>query len=115
MRIRSFVAAVVLVSFATALTAQGARAADSPSTTAPAHVDFDRAIARVVTQQSQGDHPDPLHTKRSNPVSMQYGPGGGGGHMMMVMSIVGMLAGVGMTYYMIKQVQKTTNQAKEGQ
>lgn len=43
---------------------------------------------------------------------MQAGYGGGGaGHMMMVMSLVGMVAGVGMTYYMIKQMQKTTNNA----
>ena len=44
---------------------------------------------------------------------MQRGYGGGGGHMMMVMSLVGMVAGIGMTYYMIKQMQKATGEASQ--
>ncbi|MGH9408349.1 MAG: hypothetical protein ACRD1V_02725 [Vicinamibacterales bacterium] len=36
---------------------------------------------------------------------------GGGGHVMMVMSILGTVAGIGATVYMVKQMQKTTQQA----
>jgi hypothetical protein len=112
MRIRSLVTVAVIVSFATALTTSVARAADGSSTTTPAHINFQQAIARAVENDSpNGAKPDPLHAAHANRVSMQRGYGGGGGHVMMVVSLVGMLAGVGMTYYMIKQMQKTTSQA----
>ena len=39
---------------------------------------------------------------------MQGGGGGGGGHAMMIISMIGMVAGIGMTYYMIKEMRRTT-------
>ena len=35
--------------------------------------------------------------------------GGGGGHAMMIVSLVTAAAGIGATYYMVKQIQKTTS------
>ena len=83
------------------------------STGSPAvHVDFQKAIAQAVQQSPAEPHVNENGSNRGNQPAIQAGQGGGGGgHMMMIMSLVGMVAGVGMTYYMIKQMQKTTNQA----
>lgn len=115
MRIRSFIAAALIAALGTTLvpTVQAAEAtATAPGTR---HVDFDKAIARAVEQTSSVHQSESLGANRSSAPAMQRGYGGGGGHMMMVMSMVGMLAGIGMTYYMVKQIQKTSNEASKGQ
>jgi hypothetical protein len=112
MRIRSLVAAVVIVAFSTVGISPAAWAGENPTGSAAAHVDFQKAIAKAAQQPSSAPRVNLSGSTRANQPAMQAGyGGGGGGHMMMVVSLVGMVAGIGMTYYMIKQMQKTTNQA----
>ena len=111
MRIRSLVAAAVIVAFSTVGMSPAAWAAESSTGLPAAHVDFQKAIAQAVQQSPLEPHVTLNGSNRANQPAMQAGYGGGGGHMMMVMSLVGMVAGIGVTYYMIKQMQKTTNQA----
>jgi hypothetical protein len=112
MRIRSLVAAVVIVAFSTVGISPAAWAGESAGASPAAHVDFQKAIAKAVRPSSSDPHVNLTGSNHANQPAMQAGyGGGGGGHMMMIMSLVGMVAGIGMTYYMIKQMQKTTNQA----
>lgn len=111
MRIRSLVAAVVLVAFGT-VGLSPAWAGQDPVGSAAPHIDFQKAIAQAAQGPSSAPHINVTGSSRANQVAMQAGyGGGGGGHLMMVVSLVGMVAGAGMTYYMIKQMQKTTNAA----
>src|SRR5260221_3327924 len=99
MRMRSFVTAVVIVSFATVLTTQTARAADGPSTATPGHVNLQHAIARAVEKDAQAStRSGALRADRGHQVAMQQGYGGG--HTMMVLSLDGMLAGAGIEDYL---------------
>jgi hypothetical protein len=111
MRIRSLVAAVVIVAVSTVGISPAAWAGESAGAPPATHVDFQKAIAKAAQQSSSDPHVNLTGSNRANQPAMQAGYGGGGGHMMMVMSLVGMVAGIGMTYYMIKQMQKTTSQA----
>lgn len=114
MRIRSFVTAAVLVALGTALIAPAAWAAENPANPTTPHVNFQNAIAHAVERESSRHRADAVSSSRANQPAMQRGyGGGGGGHMMMVVSMVGMVAGLGMTYYMIKQMQKTTGEASQ--
>ena len=113
MRIKSFVAAAVIVAFGMGLVPPAARAEDSPAAVTTTHVDFQKAIAHAVAQSSGAPQGVTVPLGRHSKPAMQSGYGGGGGHMMMVMSLVGMVAGIGMTYYMVKQMQKATNDATQ--
>jgi hypothetical protein len=116
MRIRSFIAAALIAALGATFVAPAAHAAESTSTGTAPRVNFDKAIARAVEQSSAARQPEQLRASQSNAPASQRGyGGGGGGHVMMAMSIVGMLAGVGMTYYMVKQMQKATKEASQGQ
>ena len=76
----------------------------------------EKAIAHAVAEAPPIRRAEAPRADRVNGTLMQRGyGGGGGGHMMMVMSLVSMVAGVGVTYYMIKEMQKATNQAAAGQ
>ncbi len=112
MRSRSFVTAAVIVALGTALISPSAWAGENAPVAAVTHVDFQKAIAHAV-EQSASRQVDGVQSNRANQPAMQRGYGGGGGHMMMVVSLVGMVAGIGMTYYMVKQMQKATGEATQ--
>jgi hypothetical protein len=113
MRSRSLVNASVIVALVAALTSPSARASENAPDVASAHVDFQQAIAHAVERSESIRQADAAQSNRANQPAMQRGYGGGGGHLMMVVSLVGMVAGVGMTYYMIKQMQKATAEASQ--
>jgi hypothetical protein len=116
MRIRSFVAAMVLTSLGSALASPALLAADNSGVVTPpapvASVNFDKAIAHAVEQASAVRRVDGIPITRTGQPALQRGYGGGG-HMTMVISLVGMVAGIGMTYYMVKQMQKVTTEATQ--
>jgi uncharacterized protein HemX len=106
-----FVTAAVIVALGTALISPSV---GQERTGRPYHhVDFQKAIAHAVEQSASTRQVDGVQSNRANQPAMQRGYGGGGGHMMMVVSLVGMVAGIGMTYYMIKQMQKATGEATQ--
>jgi len=115
MRSRSLVTATVIVVLGAALTLPSARASENApdAVMAHAHADFQQAIAHAVERSQSIRQADVTLVNRANQPAMQRGYGGGGGHLMMVVSLVGMVAGVGMTYYMIKQMQKATGEASQ--
>jgi hypothetical protein len=113
MRSRSFVSAAVIVALGAALLSPSARASENTPDVSIPHVDFQQAIALAVEQSAPIGQVDATRSNRANQPAMQRGYGGGGGHLMMVVSLVGMVAGIGMTYYMIKQMQKTTGEAAQ--
>jgi hypothetical protein len=113
MRSRSFVTAAVIVALGTALLSPSARASENPPDVSTTHVDFQQAIAHAVEQSASIRQVDATRSNRANQPALQRGYGGGGGHVMMVVSLVGMVAGIGMTYYMIKQMQKATGEASQ--
>jgi hypothetical protein len=115
MRIRSFITAAVIVALGSAIVSPSAWAGENPNPVTTPHVDFQKAIAHAVEQAPSLRRDELSQADRANQPLMQRGYGGGGGHMMMVMSVVGMVAGIGMTYYMIKQMRKITDQAAQGQ
>ena len=113
MRIKSLVAAAVIVALGMGLVPPSARAEDNSTAVTTTRVDFQKAIAHAVEQSSGGRQGATVPLGRVSQPAMQSGYGGGGGHMMMVVSLVGMVAGIGMTYYMVKQMQKATGDATQ--
>jgi len=106
---RSVVTSLLVVALVAAGAVTSARA-EEPKPAAPRSVDLgaaiDRAAARMAAEPVRRDsRPTPSASRNE----MMQG-GGGGGHVGMIISIVGAVAGAGATYYMVKQMQKTTNQ-----
>jgi hypothetical protein len=111
MRIRSFVAALVIAALGSTSIVPAASAGEPSKVPAAHRIDFDKAVANAVEQQISRKPADALTANRAGQPAMQRGyGGGGGGGVMMAMSIVGVLAGIGMTYYMVKQMQKATKE-----
>ncbi|HZP48194.1 MAG TPA: hypothetical protein VFB07_06665 [Vicinamibacterales bacterium] len=68
---------------------------------------IERAAARAAANQAKAD----AATARQPRVAMmQTAGGGGGGHVMMVVTLLSTVAGLATTYYVIKQMQKTTSE-----
>ena len=91
-----------------------ARAAEEESTPVAGdravslNASIERAAARAAADQSKKPMQAPMFASATAGQSAS-GSGGGGGHTAMIISLVSLAAGIGVTYYAIKQMQKTTN------
>jgi hypothetical protein len=110
MRSRRSIAAIVVASFFVGLLPGIARAdsESAPNSAAPTttiRASVDRAAARLATQPS-------VDTRNQRAASAAQGPmGGGGGKSMMIVSLVTTVVGLAATYYVLKEMQKQTDQA----
>ncbi len=111
MRSRRSIAAIVIASFFVGLLPGTARAASeaarnsaAPTTTIRASVD--RAAARLATQPSVD-----ARNQRAASSGQGYPMGGGGGKGMLIVSLVTTVVGLDATYYVLKEMQKQTDQA----
>ena len=110
MRSSRSIAAIVVASFLVGL-CPGIAWADTeaapnsaPSTTIRASVD--RAAARLATQPSVD-----ARNQRAASAAQGMPMGGGGGKGMLIVSLVTTVVGLAATYYVLKEMQKQTDQA----
>jgi len=66
-----------------------------------------RAAERAAADQSRKPMQRPMFASANGQAAS--GSSGGGGHTAMIISLVSVAAGIGVTYYAVKQMQKTTN------
>ena len=68
------------------------------------------SIDRAVVRASSG-HTGPvtLPSHGTPRIAKQASNGGGGGHTALILGLVGTAAGLGATYYLVKETQKQTN------
>jgi uncharacterized protein HemX len=105
MTIRRWVSPVLIGAMLTAFAPVNAWAAgpESSKSTKPTAAPLNAAIARAAADAA---HNPSLQLRTAPPksgVRMQ-----GGGHTMMVITLVSTVAGIGATYYAVKQLQKNT-------
>jgi hypothetical protein len=102
-----FVSVAVLASFlVTALPGITWAEEPKPATTESA-ADLRSSIDRAAKDGSARLSITRPSSKAATSMSQNTG-GGGGGHAMMIVSLVTAAAGIAGTYYMVKQIQKTT-------
>jgi hypothetical protein len=70
----------------------------------------ERAAARLEPTISTAAPAD--HRPVSRAMQAAYGGGGGGGKTMLIVTLVSTVVGLGATYYMIKEMQKQTNEGQ---
>jgi len=110
MRSRRSIAAIVVASFFVGLLPGIARAdteaAPNSAASTTIRASVDRAAARLATQPS-------VDTRNQRAASAGQGMpmGGGGGKSMMIISLVTTVVGLAATYYVLKEMQKQTDQA----
>lgn len=80
---------------------------ESQKTTGNLHL----AIARVAAESAHDASLQMLPARPTGTDPNVRKQSSGGGHAMMVMTIIGSLVGVAATVYMVKELQKTTKQA----
>lgn len=68
-----------------------------------------RAAERAAAEQSKKPMQRPMFASATAGQAASGSSGGGGGHTAMIISLVSLAAGIGVTYYAVKQMQKTTN------
>jgi hypothetical protein len=111
MRSHRSIAAIVVASFLVGLCPGIARAdteaapnsAASPTTI---RASVDRAAARLATQPSVD-----TRNQRAASAAQAVPMGGGGGKGMLIVSLVTTVVGLAATYYVLKEMQKQTDQA----
>jgi hypothetical protein len=110
MRSHRSIAAIVVASFLVGLCPGIARADTeaAPNSAAPATIraSVDRAAARLATQPSVD-----ARNQRAGSAAQGMPTGGGGGKGMMIVSLVTTVVGLAATYYVLKEMQKQTDQA----
>ena len=110
MRSSRSIAAIVVASFLVSLCPEIARAdteaAPNPAAPTTIRASVDRAAARLATQPSA----ETRNQRAASGGQAAYG-GGGGGKGMLIVTLVTTVVGLGATYYMLKEMQKQTDQA----
>jgi hypothetical protein len=109
MKTKGFVAVVLAASILVGAYPGTARAGE-PTTRPAQSVDLRAAIDRAATQLAAQPATAPHKPHSSNAGQAAYG-GGGGGKGMLIVTLVTTVVGLGATYYMLKEMQKQTNEA----
>ena len=111
MKTRRFVAVVLAASILAVALPETARAGE-PTTRPAQSVDLRAAIDRAATQLAAQPATAPAKQHSSSSAGQAaYGGGGGGGKGMLIVTLVTTVVGLGATYYMLKEMQKQTDQA----
>ena len=111
MKTKRFVAVVLTAAIMAAAFPGTARAGESAARPAPSidlRAAIDRAATRLASSATARNEPRPA--ARASAGQAAFG-GGGGGKGMMIMTLVTTVVGLGATYYLIKEMQKQTEQA----
>lgn len=101
--------AAVVAALVSGLLPAQARAAESPATSGgstPLRAAIDRAAVRASNTQIA---PVGLPAHGKTRIAKQASNGGGGGHTALILGLVGTAAGLGATYYLVKESQKQTS------
>ena len=110
MKTKRFVPVVLAASILAVALPETARAGEP--TTRPAQSDDLRAaIDRAATQLAAQPATAPAKQHSSSSAGQAAYGGGGGGKGMLIVTLVTTVVGLGATYYMLKEMQKQTDQA----
>ena len=110
MKTKGFVAVVLATSILVGAYPGTARAGE-PTTRAAQSVDLRAAIDRAATQLAAQPATSPRKPHSSSNAGQAAYGGGGGGKGMLIVRLVTTVVGLGATYYMLKEMQKQTDQA----
>ena len=110
MKTRRFVAVVLAASTLAVALPETARAGE-PTTRPAQSVDLRAAIDRAATQLAAQPATAPAKQHSSSSAGQAAYGGGGGGKGMLIVTLVTTVVGLGATYYMLKEMQKQTNEA----
>jgi len=110
MKTKGFVAVVLATSILVGAYPGTARAGE-PTTRAAQSVDLCAAIDRAATQLAAQPATSPRKPHSSSNAGQAAYGGGGGGKGMLIVTLVTTVVGLGATYYMLKEMQKQTNEA----
>jgi hypothetical protein len=110
MTFRKLVSVSVIAACVAMLPPASARANDGAppekrTTTVDFRASLDRSAAKLAADNTSTRPDNPFGSRES--AAMQTGAGGGGGHTMMILGIVGTVVSLAATYFVIKQVRKT--------
>ena len=106
MTCRTFVSATLIASLLLAAAPITARAAEGQKPAPTLRASFDRAVADAVAAQKALPAPKAVRARASAATGAQSG--GGGGSSTMVISLIGIAAGLAGTYYIVKEMNKQT-------
>ena len=110
MRITRSITAVALLAFLSATMPAPARAQSAPGAPTPLRASIDRAGVTAAQAAVPARRPTPVHREQ------MMGGGGGGGAGTMVMTLLMTAASLAGTYYLVKEMRKSNDQAaKSGQ
>lgn len=110
MTLRKIVSATLMASLLLAVAPITARAADGPTPAPSLRASMDRAVADVVAAQKANPAAKAVRREASAAAGARMTGGGvGGGKGMMVMMILGTVAGLAGTYYVVKEMRKQSN------
>lgn len=104
MRFTRSVTAVSLLAFLSATTPAPALAQSAPGAPTPLRASIDRAAARASEAPTPARRPAPVRRQQTM-------GGGGGGAGMMVMTVLMTAASLAGTYYLVKEMQKSNDEA----
>ena len=110
MKTRRFVAVVLAATTLAVALPETARAGE-PTTRPAQSVDLRAAIDRAATQLAAQPATAPAKQHSSSSAGQAAYGGGGGGKGMLIVTLVTTVVGLGATYYMLKEMQKQTDQA----
>jgi len=113
MTTKRFVAVVLAASILAVAfpeTARGGEPAARPAPSINLRAAIDRAAAGLASSAS-ATAKEQRPAARASAGQAAFGGGGGGGKGMMIMTLVTTVVGLGATYYLIKEMQKQTDQA----
>ena len=106
MTLRRLVSATLIASLLLAAAPITARAAEGPKPAPSLRASFDRAVADAVAAQKALPAPKAVRGRASAATGAQSS--GGGGSSKMVISLIGIAAGLAGTYYIVKEMNKQT-------
>ena len=114
MTVRRCFSAIVIVALVAGLVPASASAAQPAQTAGHAQPDLRNAIHRAAARAAGDRAPEGSVRGEfaAREARTQSNGGGGGGHTMMVVSLLTTVAGLAGTYFVVKQLQKKTDQIK---
>ncbi len=110
MTLKPFYSIAAMAALATGLSSASALASDEAQPV-NAQINLRTAIVRAAEQASHDQPTATVPARGKTRVAKQSTSGsgsGGGGHTKMVVSLIGVAAGIGTTYYVVKETQKET-------
>jgi len=103
---KTFVSATLIASLLLAAAPISARAAEGQKPAPTLRASFDRAVTDAVAAQRALPAPKAVRARASAATGAQSS--GGGGSSKMVISLIGIAAGLAGTYYIVKEMNKQT-------